>query len=180
MKKSIVIIVIVIHMLALLACATAISEDYEPSITRVSIGMTWDDVRSIERYSQFSEDDTTLHYIDKVYNIPADIIYTFENNSLKMVFIRFVEAPVVPNGYITSFNSVDVQMKTDFNAPTIDKEFEFADALSLEKVADNYGLLVFIGELTIKSIWNINGTQIGHIMLGDSEKITHGILMRAW
>ena len=172
-------IIIVMQILITLPCSFSLSEEIEPVITRVSIGMSKEEVRSIERFNAYSEDDSSLHYIDTVYDIPADVFYTFEDNVLQMIFVRFVEAPVVANGYITSFNKVDASLVNDFGKPSIDNDHIFSDTLTLSKTSDNYGLLVFIGELTIKSIWNNAETQMGHVLLGDGEIVTHGILIHA-
>ena len=172
MKKLMVGMLVLLLLVPTLSFADTSTQDFVYG-AGVQFGMSLEDVKDIDGNADTESDDMLL-YDATIAGHEGYIAYFFTKDQLTQIFICFTAEHEDANDYISDFEDIDVSLNAKYGEPTIDNFYSWDDNAKVSTTGNN-GPAIKEGDLIILSDWEVSGVEIGHVISGDGETITHGI-----
>lgn len=141
----------------------------EPSFRNAKWGMSIDEVKATEDLTITSEDSSGLVYNStNISGLSAIPMFAFENGSLYRGVYKFDVYHTDMNQYIEDYNNIHDALIEKYGTPDDDQTIWENDLYKNDK--DDWGLAVYLGDLSFASRWNTDTTEIMLFLQGSVSK----------
>lgn len=172
MKKLMVGMLVLLLLVPTLSFADTSGKDFVYG-AGIQFGMSLEEAKSIDGDADTESDDMLL-YDATIAGHEGYVAYFFTEDQLTQIFICFTAVHEDANDYISDFEDIDVSLHAKYGEPTIDNFYSWSDNAKVNTTGNN-GPAIKEGNLIILSDWEVSSVEIGHVISGDGENVTHGI-----
>ncbi|MBB1452348.1 hypothetical protein H5159_14980 [Pseudoalteromonas sp. SG43-1] len=146
---------------------------HSTDMRNVNWGMSIKEVKAAESVKPELEKENMLGFIDQLDDKQIFVIYYFTEGKLGKGLIRFNNKRVNKNGFIRDFKTIDDLLKKKYGEPMDSRDLWSNDIFKDDP--NSYGTALAAGALMKFSKWELEKTNIYHMVSGENYKVSHAI-----
>ncbi len=135
--------------------------------------MTREQVKAIESMKITDENGTGILYTGKFAGMEATTYYSFVKGKLVGSMYRFIEKHADDNKYISDYKKIKDILTQIYGPPITDGQLWSNEMY--KDYPQEWGLALSSGDLSLRSNWETETTEIGLGLYSDDYEIIHGI-----